>query len=210
MNHPLLPFPSNTTGTMQVIRTNQTSPRATGLAVSLLLSGGLLFAPHFAHAQSAQPYSLQLAALFTSFDNGGASVGGFGVEPQFRLNRLYSTDGFGALSLGIGGQFTSHSRGGDNLKISGVFLEPRWVPALKSNTVFPYLSARLAFLRQTNNFEAPTSSGNGFGAGGGLAIKLTKTTNLDAGVQLVRQKFSDLKAFTTYTAKVGFSVGFPR
>ncbi len=161
-------------------------------------------------AQSAQLYSLQLAALFTSFNNGAVSVGGVGVEPQFRLNRLYSTDDFGALSLGIGGQYTSHSRSGDNLKISGLFFEPRWVPALKSNTVFPYLSARLAFLRQSNNFQVPTSSGTGFGAGGGVAIKLTKTTNLDAGVQLVRQKLGNFDGFTTYTAKVGVSVGFPR
>lgn len=163
-----------------------------------------------AHAQSAQPYSLQLAALFTSFNNGGTNVGGVGVEPQFRLNRLYSTDDFGALSLGIGGQFTSHSRNGDNLRITGVFLEPRWVPALKSNTIFPYLSARLSLLQQSNNFEAPSSSGSGFGAGGGVAIKLTRTVNLDGGVQLVRQKLGEFDGFTTYTAKVGFSMGFPR
>ena len=186
------------------------SMRRTLATCGVLFAAGMTLLPAAAHAQSAQPYSLQLAALFTSFNNGGVSVGGIGVEPQFRLNRLYSTDEFGALSLGIGGQFTSHSRGGDNLKISGLFFEPRWVPALKSNTVFPYLSARLAFLRQTNNFEAPTSSGTGFGAGGGLAIKLTRTTNLDAGIQLVRQKFADLDGFTTYTAKVGLSVGFPR
>lgn len=193
---------------MSVIGTISTSLRQT-LTLAVVVTGTAVFAP-CADAQSAQPYSLQLAALFTSFDNGGVNVGGVGVEPQFRLNRLYSTEDFGALSLGIGGQFTSHSRGGDNLKISGLFFEPRWVPALTSNTVFPYLSARLAFLRQSNNFEAPSSSGTGFGAGGGLAIKLTKTVNLDAGVQLVRQKLGDFEGFTTYTAKAGFSVGFPR
>ncbi len=183
--------------------------RALVLAGVLTVTGSAAFV-RCAEAQSAQPYSLQFAALFAGFDNGGANVGGVGVEPQFRLNRLYSTDGFGALSLGIGGQYTSHSRGGDNLKISGLFFEPRWVPALKSNTIFPYLSARLAFLRQSNNFETPTSSGTGFGAGGGVAIKLTKTINLDAGVQLVRQKLGNFDGFTTYTAKVGASVGFPR
>lgn len=163
------------------------------------------------HAQSAQPYSLQLAALATSFvGSGGASVGGIGVEPQFRLNRLFSTESFGALSLGIGGQYTSHSKDRENLKISGVFLEPRWVPALKSSTVFPYLSARLSLLRQSNNVNIASSSGFGFGAGGGVAIKLTRTVNLDAGVQLVRQNVSLFNAFTTYTAKAGFSVGFPR
>ena len=70
--------------------------------------------------------------------------------------------------------------------------------------------ARLAALRQTNNFSIPSSSGTGFGAGGGLAIKITKSTNLDAGVQLVRQKLGEFDGFTTYTAKAGVSVGFPR
>ncbi len=189
---------------------------AAGLAIATICGG----APPI-HAQSAQPYSVQLAVLFTSFKNGGSSIGGTGVEPQFRLNRLYSTESFGALSLGIGGQYTTHSSSGQTLTISGLFLEPRWVPAaIRSNNVAPYLSARLAFLRQSNNFGS-SSSGSGFGGGGGLAIKLTKTTNLDAGVQLVRQSFGDFKVngasqtssfvpFTTYAAKVGISLGFPR
>lgn len=188
-----------------------------GLVIAVICSA----APQV-RAQSAQPYSVQLAVLFTSFKNGGSSsIAGTGVEPQFRLNRLYSTESFGALSLGIGGQYTSHSSSGQTLTISGVFLEPRWVPAaIRSNNVAPYLSARLAFLRQSNNFGS-SSSGSGFGGGGGLAVKLTKTTNLDAGVQLVRQSFGDFKVngasqtssflpFTTYAAKVGISLGFPR
>lgn len=188
-----------------------------GLVIAVMCSA----APHV-QAQSAQPYSVQLAVLFTSFKNGSSnSISGTGVEPQFRLNRLYSTESFGALSLGIGGQYTTHSSAPDKLTISGVFLEPRWVPAaIRSNNVAPYLSARLAFLHQSNNFGS-SSSGSGFGGGGGLAIKLTKTMNLDAGVQLVRQKFGDFKItgspnttsfepFTTYAAKVGISLGFPR
>lgn len=189
-------------------------------SVALVLTAVCVTASR-AQAQSAQPYSVQLAVLFTSFKNGGSSsIGGTGVEPQFRLNRLYSTESFGALSLGIGGQYTNHSSSGQTLTISGVFLEPRWVPAaIRSNNIAPYLSARLAFLRQSNNFGS-SSSGSGFGGGGGLAIKLTKTTNLDGGIQLVRQTFGDIKLtggatttfvpFTTYAAKVGISLGFPR
>lgn len=191
------------------------------LSVAALTIAAVSLGVSDARAQSAQPYSVQLAVLFTSFKNGSSSsIGGTGVEPQFRLNRLYSTEEFGALSLGIGGQYTSHSSGGQTLTITGVFLEPRWVPAIRSSYVAPYLSGRLAFLHQSNNFGS-SSSGNGFGAGGGLAIKMTKTTNLDAGVQLVRQTFGDIRLaagnasrtfqpFTTYAAKVGISLGFPR
>ena len=163
-----------------------------------------------ARAQSAQPVSVQFAALFTSFNNGGRNVGGVGVEPQLRFNRLYATEGFGALSLGIGGQFTSHSRGGDRLRIAGVFVEPRWVPALASSAVFPYLSGRLSILRQSNNFAVQPSVGRGYGLGAGVAIKLSRSVNLDAGLQLVRQDLDTFDAFTTYNGKAGISIGLAR
>ena len=183
----------------------------------LLLTSAVTVVPTL-HAQSAQPYSIQLAALFTAIKGGSTTITGIGVEPQIRFNRLYATEGFGALSVGLGGQYTTHSKGGDKLTITGVFLEPRWVPAIKSSIVTPYLSARLALLHLKGDFRNAadgSSSGTGFGLGGGVAAKLTRTANLDAGVQLVRQQFGDIgslsfKPFTTYAAKIGISLGFPR
>ena len=170
-------------------------------------------------AQSAQPFSLQLAALFTTIraSNSGSSVAGTGVEPQLRFNRLLTSEKYGALSLGIGGQYTVHTKVQDKLTISGVFLEPRWVPATSFSRVYPYLSARLSLLHMKGEFqfaEGGTSSGNGIGAGGGLAIRLTRTVNLDAGIQLVQQSFSKIgtvtfRPFATYTAKIGATFGFP-
>lgn len=169
-------------------------------------------------AQSAQRYAVQVAALFTTINASGSSAAGVGVEPQFRINRIYATEDFGALSLGLGGQYTVHNKAQDRLQIKGVFLEPRWVPPIGFTRVFPYLSARLALLQVHGDFQfaqGGTSSGTGFGAGGGLAVALTRTTNLDAGVQLVRQQFGKIGTvtflpFTTYTAKVGLTVGFPQ
>jgi len=171
-------------------------------------------------AQSAQKYAVQFAVLSTSIDGtGGNSIGGVGVEPQIRYNLAYAKESLGGLTLGLGGQWTSHSSGSDNLKISGVFLEPRWVPRTRSNRLFPYISGRLALLRQSSNFGS-ASTGAGFGAGAGLAVKLTPTVNLDAGLALVRQRFGafvfsdnstgEFNPFTTYAAKIGFTVGFPR
>jgi len=171
-------------------------------------------------AQSAQKYALQLAVLSTSIGvgTGATSTGGIGFEPQIRFNRLVSREGF-AISLGLGGQYTKHSAGGDELNISGVFLEPRFVPVIGSSSIFPYLSGRLALLRQSSNFGT-NSGGYAFGAGGGIVIKLSKTVNLDGGAQLVRQKLGDFtfsdgdpgqfNPFTTYAAKVGLNFGFPR
>jgi hypothetical protein len=175
-------------------------------------------APQTAMAQSAQAYAAQASALFTTIRAGSTTVSGAGVELQQRFSRLYATEGFGALSIGIGLQYTVHTKVQDRLKITGVFLEPRWVPATSSNRFFPYVSARLAAQRMSGEFqfaEDGRASGSALGAGGGLAIRLTRQANLDAGVQLVRQQFGSIgvltfRPFTTYTAKVGISLGYPR
>jgi hypothetical protein len=171
-----------------------------------------------ATAQSAQAYAAQASALFTTIRAGTTTVSGAGVELQHRFSRLYATESFGALSVGIGLQYTVHSKVQDRLKISGIFLEPRWVPATGSSRLFPYLSARFAAQRMSGEFqfaEDGRAGGSALGAGGGLAIKLTRQANLDAGVQLVRQQFGSIGAltfrpFSTYTAKVGISLGYPR
>jgi hypothetical protein len=196
------------------VATHLKSVRAT--ARYLILTSTLAVASAV-QAQSAQPYSIQLAAFFTAIKGGSETINGVGFEPQFRFNHIYASEGFGALSLGIGGQYTTHTQGSDKLTISGGFLEPRWVPAIRSSVIAPYLSLRLAVLHLKGEFanaEDGSSGGTGFGAGAGIAAKLSRTVNLDAGVQLVRQEFGEIgslsfKPFTTYAAKIGLSVGFP-
>ncbi len=190
------------------------------LLVAMLSLGAVSALSTAAQAQSAQKYAFQLAVLSTSIGvgSGATSTQGIGVEPQLRFNRFYVTESFG-ISLGVGGQYTSHTAGNDELNIRGLFLEPRFVPVLGSSKIFPYLSGRLATLQQTSNFGT-SSGGYAFGGGAGLVIKLSARFNLDAGAQLVRQQFSDFSftdgsagsfnPFTTYAAKIGFNYGFPR
>ena len=195
-----------------------TRNRLRALAVVTTLVSASIVTP--LRAQSAQPFSLQLAALFTTIraSSTGSGVPGAGVEPQLRFNRLVASEKYGAISLGIGGQYTVHTQVKDKLTIAGVFLEPRWVPATSSSRIFPYLSARLALLHMSGAFqfaEGGSSTGSGFGAGGGLAIRVTRMVNLDAGVQLVQQRFGKIgtvtfRPFATYTAKIGASFGFPQ
>ena len=183
--------------------------------------GSLVFSgtATLASAQSAQKYALQVAVLGTGIRyGGGGTLRGIGFEPQFRFNRLVSREAY-AISLGLGAQYTTHASGGDELNIAGAFVEPRFVPVIGSSKVFPYLSGRLAYLQQSNNFGT-SSTGFAYGAGGGFVVKLTTTVNLDAGVQLVRQQFGDFELtngdpvgfvpFTTYAAKIGLNFGFPR
>lgn len=174
----------------------------------------------FAHAQSAQRVSLQLSVLGTSIQAGsGSATAGVGFEPQLRFNRLARSESWGTLSLGVGGQWTSHSSGPDEITISGVFIEPRWVPPVSfaEGRVFPYLSARLAWLNQSNNFGT-SSSGTAFGGGGGVAFVLSPRLNIDLGAALVSQSFDDFtfsddgsvgrfNTHTSYAIKAGFSYG---
>lgn len=177
-----------------------------------------------AAAQGAQKFGLQLSVLSTSIrlGEGNANSGGIGVEPQLRFNRLYRSPTAGVVSLGVGGQWTTHASGADDITITGAFVEPRWVPMLPYERVFPYVSGRVAVLNQSNNFGT-SSSGFAYGAGGGVAFVVNSRLNIDAGVALVRQQFGDITftraglsgtaefpTVTTYAAKIGFSLGFPK
>ena len=171
------------------------------------------------YAQSAQPVSIQASVLGTTIGVGTASnTGGVGFEPQFRFNRVARSESMGTVSLGIGGQWTRHTSGPDQLTITGGFVEPRWVPPVSfaDGRVFVYLAARLAVLNQSNNFGS-SSSGAAYGGGGGLAIVLNRRLNLDVGAALVQQSFGDFKytdgsagsfrTFSAYAVKAGFSYG---
>lgn len=193
-------------------------------AVCLMMLLTLLVVAREARAQGAQKYGAQLSVLSTAiiYGNNTTSSGGVGLEPQFRLNRVFRSPTAGVVSLGIGGQWTTHSSGPDEITITGAFLEPRWVPPVSFERVFPYIAGRIALLQQSNNFGT-SSSGSAFGAGGGIAFVVTSRLNIDAGVAIVRQSFGDFeftrqglsgtgefKPFTTYAAKLGFSLGFPQ
>ena len=188
--------------------------RIVSCAVLTALAAGL------ASAQSAQKVSLQLSVLGTSIGTGtSGSASGVGLEPQLRFNHLARSESSGTLSLGIGGQWTKHTSGGDELTIAGLFLEPRWVPPVSfaEGRLFPYLSVRLAFLNQSNNFGT-SSGGTAFGGGGGFAFVLGPRINLDIGGAIVSQSFDDFKynddgttgafrTFTSYAIKAGLSYG---
>jgi len=176
-----------------------------------------------AAAQGAQKFGVQVSALATSIESAdGSQTGGVGLEGQFRINHLYRSASSGVFSLGVGGQWTSHTSGADEITITGVFVEPRWVPPLPFERVFPYAAVRVAALNQSNNFGT-SSSGTAFGGGGGIAFVVNSRLNVDAGVAIVRQSFGDFEftrpglsgagsfdPFITYAAKIGFSLGFPR
>src|SRR5262245_37313915 len=94
--------------------------------VFLALAGSTL-AIATAGAQARQPWSVQGSVLYTTQDLGPSAggVGGVGVEAQIRRT-------LPRWSLGAGVQYSSHSQGGDDLSLTGVFVEPRLVLAVSS------------------------------------------------------------------------------
>jgi hypothetical protein len=169
-----------------------------------------------ASAQSAQAHSVQASVLATSIRFNGSNASGVGFEGQFRFNRVHESER-GVLSLGLGVQSTSHQFTGSKMTIVGAFAEPRYMFAGSSEKFFPYLSARLAVLRQSSATLSSTTGGAA-GGGAGFGYKLSKRVNLDFGASLLVQTFGEaavvgssqrykFSPFLGYAAKAGLSLG---
>ncbi len=111
------------------------------VSLGLILSA-LFLLPVSSVAQSAQPFSFPASALGSVPFGGGlqAVTSGPGWEAQLRWNA-------GALSFGAGIEQTFHDV--DNtlnrtVKLTGGFLEPRYVIDTGSDKAVPYLSGRFA------------------------------------------------------------------
>jgi len=174
--------------------------------VAAIVAAGFVAQP--AVAQSAQQWSLQ-ASLFSSTLIGDNPIyqnvePGAGFEVQIRWNPSL-------FSLGAGFQWTTHKQNllaeqpdvidDPNTTLNGFFVEPRYVILVGSNTIAPYVSGRLSFLRQTttaqfrtNNGPATlsaTAEGINVNAGGGLLFRLGSRLNLDVGATYGWSSFGD-------------------
>ena len=146
---------------------------------------------------SARPAGAQ-----ASFEVGGLYVslsgtdfqavnGGIGGDAQLRF-RL----GPSPISLGIGGQYTTH--GVDNVtpnfNVWGAFIEPRVALLPGGSPIRHYLAARGAYLHQSTSQNATSATANGVlvGGGGGLLLGLGGM-HLDVGVLVALAKFGEVK-----------------
>jgi len=137
-------------------------------------------------AQSAQAFSIQVSGLFIGFGGSAYSEmsSGGGGEAQLRYTS-------GAMSLGLGYQYTRHTMEGEegHMSNSGVFIEPRYVFSTSSPSLAPYLSARLSLLRMSGIMEEDSNGGN-VNFGGGILARLTSRLNLDFGATYGYTRFS--------------------
>jgi hypothetical protein len=133
-------------------------------------------------AQSAQAISLQFSGLYNGlFGNVFQGLNdGAGAEAQIRYTP-------GALSVGLGFQFTGHSFDNpsfnESARLYGGFLEPRYRIHTGSNVVAPYLSARFSVLKMgfTGGDLSVSSTFIQLNGGGGLLYRVGPRVNLDFG-----------------------------
>ena len=172
----------------------------------VLLTSALGLTGQAAAAQSRQTVSLQVSGLVTSisgpsFENFGLSsaVGG---EVQLRVNINP-----GDLSIGGGFQFSSHSgrfnATNSKVKLTGIFLEPRYAIRTSSRTLRPYLAGRIAFLKQALTYStvAVTARATAIGGGGGFAVRLAPKLNFDLGAAITTAGFGEYQANGTGTGE---------
>lgn len=180
-----------------------------------------------ASAQTAQRVSVQGSGLYMMLA-GEAFEGledGAGWEAQVRYNPS-------AFSIGAGFQSTSHDLENDDpqidlndffaVKISGAFVEPRFVIDLGSNAYAPYASARFSMLRLNIASTDPqldvdeSVSGATINAGGGILVPLSSRANLDLGLTAGYTSFEDWEfegesfefgSGTNVVARLGLAIG---
>jgi hypothetical protein len=180
-----------------------------------------VFASSTLPAQSAQAVSVQVSALYNGVyrDVFDSLQNGYGAEAQIRYTP-------GALSIGAGFQYTSHSirSRSENIRLYGGFLEPRYRIHTGSNVLAPYLSARLSLLKVgfSGGDLTLSSSFIQVNGGGGVLYRLGPRVNLDLGGTFgynrlgqgtLRSKANQTEAFvgassgSNLVLRLGFALG---
>jgi hypothetical protein len=188
------------------------------------VAGAVCLCAANAGGQVRSRISVQASALYENVYGDAAQwrvnealPAGFGAEGQIRYTPS-------ALSLGGGVQWTTHdwtdSGKDSNLRLLGVFLEPRYVlPA--SDRIGPYLSARLALTKlklKIADEEIGTATGQTVNGGGGILISLSPNIAVDLGATFGYTNFGDLESNgsptglktgkgTNLIARVGLAIG---
>lgn len=135
-------------------------------------------------AQTEDRFSLQGSALGNIPFAGGLSQ--IAMGPGFELQIRYNPSAF---SIGGGFELSSHSVEGNteqSMRLSGAFIEPRYVFDTGSNVFVPYASTRFAVSQVRFEVEQLVGNAAGFTAnvGGGLLFVVGSRYNLDLGLSI--------------------------
>jgi opacity protein-like surface antigen len=206
---------------------------AKACAVALFAAAVLLGQPQVASGQMGQRLSIQASALRA--DVFGDQFSTFDAGLGFELQARYTP---GVVSWGGGVQYTIHgdseaeADGHDpDIKLLGIFVEPRYVLDIGGESAAPYLSARVAFAQfdvrvdfSDGDVLTFTSTGVTLNVGGGLLVRLGPRVNLDVGATAGFNRYQptdgdtafgepfdmELGSGTNLVMRVGLAVGLGR
>lgn len=131
--------------------------------------------------------------------------------------------GVSVLSLGAGYQRSTHSLGGDDAVVHGVFFEPRVALPLAARNFTPFVYGRVSRLERTidNSLGSVNTNGTGLGAGVGTYVWLAPNVQLNTTVGWTDLRFGatdnvsifPLAGRTTgssWGVRAGLTLGFDR
>ncbi len=131
--------------------------------------------------------------------------------------------GVSVLSLGAGYQRSTHSLGGDDAVVQGVFFEPRVALPFAARNFTPFVYGRVSRLERTidNSLGRVNTNGTGLGAGVGTYVWLAPNVQLNTTVGWTDLRFSatdDVSIFplagrttgSSWGVRAGLTLGFDR
>lgn len=131
--------------------------------------------------------------------------------------------GVSVLSLGAGYQRSTHSLGGDDAVVQGVFFEPRVALPFAARNFTPFVYGRVSRLERTvdNSVGSVNTNGTGLGAGVGTYVWLAPNVQLNTTVGWTDLRFGatdDVSIFplagrttgSSWGVRAGLTLGFDR
>lgn len=182
-----------------------------------------------AGAQTRSTWSIQGSGLLAGL--GGSAYSGIDPGGGFELQARRKLSPTASLGCGFQGTYHTFTKFQGDVKLQGVFCEPRQIVDVGSESVFPYLSARGAVLqRKDSDNTGFNASATGFTAniGAGMMIPFGSPTSsyptlLEFGASAGYTWFGSLTATLpngvsqthdtgggwNFVTRVGFAVGLP-
>jgi hypothetical protein len=182
-----------------------------------------------AGAQTRSNWSVQGSALYAGL--GGEAYSGIDAGAGFEVQARRKLSPVWSLGCGFQGTYHSLSAFSGDLKLQGAFCEPRRLVDINSESVFPYVAARGAVLRQSLSSGDFKSSADGatMNLGAGIMMPFGNTagsfpTLLELGASAGYTWFGDFSATSgtgegsvtgstgggwNFVLRVGIAVGLP-
>ena len=203
-----------------VLRRAQGASRSTNTLANVVLLSTTVFAQHVAVVPG---FGIEAGIGYypLSGDDFDLTDPGIGFEGEARYTWASGFQLAGGVSYNIHGVDVDVID--ENLKVLGVFAEPRYLFALKSPNIAPFIGGRLSYLHQSLDRNGVSTGGNGwaFGGVGGLLFQVGQQVGIEVSVLFAAVSFGDFEADgfsiantdtsgSTLGLRAGVVVNFPR